>query len=44
MIMDLLARGIDYEGASTAMKARWIAWWDAVRRPEIEAARRSLVG
>lgn len=35
--MDLLARGIDYDGASTAMKARWIAWW--LERERREAKR-----
>lgn len=44
MVMDLLSRGIDYEGATPTMKARWIAWWAEVRKPEIEAARRMLVG
>lgn len=43
MVMDLLARGVDYESASPAMKARWIAWWAEVRQPEIESYRRPRV-
>lgn len=34
--MDLKARGIDYDGADTGMKARWIAWWLERERREAQ--------